>query len=66
MANLIEKIINLLSLWHYYRIKKILRPKNIKYLIDVGAHKGEFIDHFADFNFESIFAYEPQKKYLIF
>ncbi len=48
---------------HQKRILNFLNNKNIKILIDVGAHKGEFINCGLKLeSIEKIIAFEPQKE----
>lgn len=48
---------------HQKRISNFLQNKSIKTVIDVGAHKGEFIDCSLTINsVEKVIAFEPQKK----
>ena len=59
-----EKIINFLDdNYHHKRIIKFLDKYKISTLIDVGAHKGEFITNFSkgENKFQKIYAFEPQK-----
>jgi FkbM family methyltransferase len=60
MVKLIERLINLMSAIHHYRIKKFFLGKKIYLLVDVGAHKGEFVSSIGKINF--IYAFEPQKE----
>ena len=41
---LIEKIFNPLSSFHHRRISRYLGELDIEKIIDVGAHKGEFLE----------------------
>ena len=41
---LIEKIFNPLSSFHHKRISNILCKLDIEKIIDIGAHKGEFLE----------------------
>ncbi len=48
---------------HQKRISNFLQNKSIKTIIDVGAHKGEFIECSLKINsVNKIIAFEPQKK----
>ena len=59
---LIEKIFNPLSTFHHKRILKYLRKLDIDKIIDVGAHKGEFLEiMLKNENVNSFYAFEPQK-----
>ena len=60
--NLIEKIINPLSTFHHKRISKYLRELDIEKIIDIGAHKGEFLESILKIEKVNFFyAFEPQK-----
>lgn len=61
--NWIEKIINLIdSFYHHKRIVDYLIKLNIHTLIDVGAHKGEFINNILKrISINKIYAFEPNK-----
>ena len=61
---IIEKLMVFLDrTYHQKKIIKFLKNKNIKLLIDVGAHKGEFINCGLQIkSIEKIIAFEPQKK----
>ena len=41
----IEKIFSPLSTFHHKRILKYLRNLDIDKVIDIGAHKGEFLEN---------------------
>jgi len=59
---LIEKIINPLSTFHHKRIFKYLSKLNIEKIIDIGAHKGEFLEIMLNLEkVNSFYAFEPQK-----
>ncbi len=58
----IEKIINIIDLYHQKRIKNYLKKLNLKYFIDVGAHKGEFLSNILTLNYKKIYCFEPQEK----
>lgn len=59
---LIEKILNPLSAFHHKRIFMHLRNLNIDKIIDVGAHKGEFLEKMLKIEkVNSFYAFEPQK-----
>ena len=57
-----EKIINIFDWYHQKRIINYLRKLNLKYFIDVGAHKGEFLSYILSLNYKKIYCFEPQKK----
>ena len=62
---LIEKIINPLSTFHHNRIFKYLCELDIEKIIDIGAHKGEFLENMIKIEkVNSFYAFEPQKIYL--
>ena len=59
---LIEKIFNPLSTFHHKRISKYLSGLDIEKIIDVGAHKGEFLENTLKIEkVNSFYAFEPQK-----
>ena len=59
---LIEKIINPLSTFHHKRISKYLSELNIEKIVDIGAHKGEFLEIMLNLEkVNSFYAIEPQK-----
>ena len=59
---LIEKIINPLSTFHHKRISNYLLELDIDKIIDIGAHKGEFLESMLKIEKLSFFyAFEPQK-----
>jgi len=59
---LIEKIINPLSTFHHKRIFKYLSELDIEKIIDIGAHKGEFLENMLKIEKVNFFyAFEPQK-----
>ena len=41
---LIEKIFNPISTFHHKRISRHLKELDIEKIIDIGAHKGEFLE----------------------
>ena len=57
-----EKIINIFDLYHQKRILNYIKKFNLKYLIDVGAHKGEFLSYILSLNLEKIYCFEPQNE----
>ena len=59
---LFEKIINIFDLYHQKRIINYLKKLNLKYFIDVGTHKGEFLSYILNLNYKKIYCFEPQKK----
>ena len=59
---IIEKIFYSFSYYHHYRIVNYIKKFNISYYIDVGAHKGEFLEQILKFKYKKIYCFEPQKK----
>ena len=59
---LIEKILNPLSAFHHKRIFMHLKNLDIDKIIDIGAHKGEFLENMLKIErINSFYAFEPQK-----
>ena len=59
---LIEKIFNPISTFHHKRISRHLKELDIEKIIDVGAHKGEFLEKMLKIEkVNSFYAFEPQK-----
>ena len=59
---IIEKIINPLSSFHHKRISKYLCELDIEKIIDIGAHKGEFLESMLKIEkVDFFYAFEPQK-----
>ena len=59
---LIEKIFNPLSSLHHKRILNYLNELDIEKIIDIGAHKGEFLENMLKIQkVNSFYAFEPQK-----
>ena len=59
---LIEKIFNPLSSFHHKRITRYLRKLDIEKIIDIGAHKGEFLEKVLKIEKINFFyVFEPQK-----
>ena len=59
---LIEKIFNPLSSFHHKRIFMYLKKLDIDKIIDIGAHKGEFLEKMVKIEkVNSFYAFEPQK-----
>ena len=59
---LIEKIFNPLSSFHHKRISRYLNNLDIEKIIDIGAHKGEFLEKMLKIKkVNSFYAFEPQK-----
>ena len=60
--SLIENIFNPISSYHHKRILNYLKKLNIEIIIDVGAHKGEFLETMLNLeSVKSFYAFEPQK-----
>ena len=58
----IEKIFNPFTTFHHKRIFMHLRNLNIDKIIDIGAHKGEFLEKMLKIEKVNLFyAFEPQK-----
>ncbi len=58
----IEKIFNPLSTFHHKRIYKYLCELDIEKIIDIGAHKGEFLEKMLKIEkVNTFYAFEPQK-----
>ena len=58
----IEKIFNPLTSFHHKRIFKYLKKLDIDKVIDIGAHKGEFLEKMLKIEkVKSFYAFEPQK-----
>ena len=59
---LIEKIFNPISNFHHKRIFRYLNELDIEKIIDIGAHKGEFLENMLKIEkVNSFYAFEPQK-----
>ena len=58
---LFEKIINFFDYFHQTRIIRYLKQFEIRYFIDVGSHKGEFLSYLLKLKYEKIFCFEAQK-----
>ena len=59
---LIEKIFNPLSSFHHRRISRYLNELDIEKIVDIGAHKGEFLENVMKIEkINSFYAFEPQK-----
>ena len=59
---LVEKLFNPLSSYHHKRITKYLSELDIEKIIDIGAHKGEFLESILKISkVNSFYAFEPQK-----
>jgi len=60
---LVEKIFSPLSSFHHRRIFRYLKKLDIDKIIDIGAHKGEFLENVLKIEkINSFYAFEPQKK----
>ncbi len=59
---IIEKIFNPISSFHHKRIYRYLNELDIEKIIDIGAHKGEFLENMLKIEkVKSFYAFEPQK-----
>ena len=59
---LIENIFNPISSFHHKRISRYLCELDIEKIIDIGAHKGEFLEKMLKIEkINSFYAFEPQK-----
>lgn len=61
MSNFFEFLFNLIDLYHQKKICNFYRKYEIDFLIDCGAHKGEFLKSMQPLNLKKYFAIEPQK-----
>ncbi len=60
---LIEKIFNIISAFHHYRIALYAKNLNCNNLVDVGCHKGEFLNSFLNNKkINKFYCFEPQKE----
>ena len=51
------------NLIHQERIVKFIDNKNVKIVVDIGAHKGEFLNHIKKIkSIRKVYSLEPQKK----
>ena len=64
MSYLIEKLINTIDrIYHQKKVFNQLKKLNISTAIDVGAHKGEFLNYLLTIkDIQEIHAFEPQKE----
>ena len=60
LSKIIEKIYNLLDIYHSFRIYSFYKNKKIDCVIDVGSHKGEFITKVIRNKKIPIYSFEPQ------
>lgn len=61
LSSLIEKIIDLIDVFHQSRISRFFSNKDLDILIDVGAHKGEFTLHMLKNNkLKKVYLFEAQ------
>ena len=56
-----EKMINFFDYYHQNRIINFLKNFDVKYFIDVGSHKGEFLSYLLKLKHKKIYCFEPQK-----
>ena len=59
LSNLVEKIYNFADFFHTSRIKNFYNKLDFDLVIDVGSHKGEFINSVVD-NSTPVYSFEPQ------
>ena len=59
LSSSVEFLVNLADIYHSRRIKAFYQDKAIKTIIDVGSHKGEFINRVCD-DEAVIYSFEPQ------
>ena len=59
---IIEKIINPLSTFHHKRVSKYLCELDIEKIIDIGAHKGEFLESMLKIEKVDFFMHSNLKK----
>ena len=60
---MLETIFNILDKFHQNRIIRCLKNYKITKVIDVGAHKGEFLSYILKLNYvKKIYCFEPQIK----
>ena len=59
LPSIVEKLYNLADRFHSARIKKFYSNYDIDLVIDVGSHKGEFINSIVE-NHTPIYSFEPQ------
>ena len=60
---IIEKIFNIISKFHHYKIATYTKYLNCDILIDVGCHKGEFLKSFLKIkDIKKFYCFEPQKE----
>jgi FkbM family methyltransferase len=59
LSSIIEALYNLSDYFHEKRLKKFYSKKDIDIVIDIGSHKGEFINNVID-DVTPIYSFEPQ------
>ena len=61
---ILEKFFNFLDVnFHHKRIAKFLINYNIETVIDIGSHKGEFLENLSkSISFNNAFTFEPQEE----
>tara|TARA_B100000242_G_scaffold144917_1_gene103257 strand:+ start:410 stop:1099 length:690 start_codon:yes stop_codon:yes gene_type:complete len=57
-----EGFFNFLDKYHQKKIINFLKKYKIRYFIDVGSHKGEFLSYLIKLKYKKIFCFEPQKE----
>jgi len=65
LSSIIEYLINVIDLYHQNRIKRFYNSFNLDLVIDVGSHKGEFINSVLTKNIP-IYSFEPNPAVMIF
>jgi len=62
LTKIVENLINLIDIFHQNRIVNYFMKQTIDIVIDVGAHKGEYLKKIRKIKPSKIYAFEPQKK----
>jgi len=62
LTKIVENLINIIDIFHQNRIVKYFMKQTIDIVIDVGAHKGEYLKKIRKIKPSKIYAFEPQKK----
>ena len=58
---ILEKFFNFLDFFHQKRIFNFIQNFDIKIIVDVGSHKGEFLSYFIkNKKIDKFYAFEPQ------
>ena len=61
LSFLVENIYNFFDLFHTWRLRKFYSEKDFDLVIDVGSHKGEFINRVIN-KYIPIYSFEPQRQ----